>query len=305
MNTPSNRALDPSLARIKSSAESGQLVAVIGTGVSVALTDAKVKTLSWRGLIEEGFAFGVTKQKITAQQRKIWESQLNSDDLDDLLSAAEFVGRKLDAPNGDLYARWLELTFSDVKPTNQGMMNAIRALQSAGIPLCTLNYDTLLEKVTERPSIVFDETMRVTAWMRRESRDILHLHGLWSNPRSCVLGIRDYEGTLSDDVRELIQRALSSFSRLLFVGCGDTFADPNFSALIKWLRAKIRTAAPQHYALVKSADVPLRHADKSWHGFVEPLSFGDSLQGPSHIFAQTVSYARRRPGQRKEHTRET
>jgi SIR2-like domain len=105
---------------------------------------------------------------------------------------------------------------------------------------------------------------KVTAWMRRESQDILHLHGSWNAPPTCILGIRDYEVTLTDEVRDLIQRDLGSFNRLLFLGCGDTFADPNFSALIKWLRGKMKTAAPQHCALVSADQVDSRHADPAW-----------------------------------------
>src|SRR5258706_10059952 len=80
---------DAAIARIKSSVTSGQLVAVIGSGVSIALTNGKNDAVSWRGLIENGFAYGVMKSKITSKQREIWESQLSSNDLDDLLGAAE------------------------------------------------------------------------------------------------------------------------------------------------------------------------------------------------------------------------
>jgi hypothetical protein len=55
-------------------------------------------------LIRDGFAHGVKKGRISAKQAADWKSQLDSNDLDDLLGAAEFVGRKLDAPHGDLYA---------------------------------------------------------------------------------------------------------------------------------------------------------------------------------------------------------
>ena len=148
------------------------------------------------------------------------------------------------------------------------MESAIRALCAAGIPLCTLNYDHLLERVTDLPAIKLGETDQVVAWMRmrREGAGagILHLHGSWDAPATCILGIRDYETTLGNDVRDLYQRSLASFSRLLFIGCGDTFADPNFSSLIKWLREKMKTAPPEHYALVSKAQVADRHADPAW-----------------------------------------
>jgi hypothetical protein len=268
--------IDTAISQIRSSANNGQLVVVAGTGVSMALTGGKNNNLSWKGLVENGFNYGVAKGKITLDQSIIWRNQLNSSDLDDLLSAAEFMGRKLEAPTGVLYARWLEAVFKDVRPEEKGMANAIHALTSSGIPICTLNYDFLLERVSGLHGINLSETGRVTAWMRREEQGILHLHGTWDAPSTCILGIRDYETTLLNEMRDLIQRALTSFGRLLFVGCGDTFADPNFSALIKWLTTVVRTGAPQHYALVGASDLERRHADNSWHGFVEPLSYGAS-----------------------------
>ena len=126
------------------------------------------------------------------------------------------------------------------------------------------------------PTITIGQTSKVTAWIRGEpeGRGILHLHGSWNAPESCILGIRDYETTIRNDVRDLFQRHLAAFSHLLFIGCGGTFGDPNFSALIKWLREKMKTAAPQHYALVSAGEVDDRHADATWHGFVDPISYG-------------------------------
>jgi hypothetical protein len=136
--------------QLKDSASSGKLVAVVGTGVSIALTNGKFRALSWKGLVEDGFAYGVKKAKITTEQSDGWKSQLNSNDLDELLSAAEFMGRKLAAPNGDLYAHWLKSVFEHVEPEKNEMQRAVRALHAAGIPLCTLNYDTLLERARAR-----------------------------------------------------------------------------------------------------------------------------------------------------------
>lgn len=158
------------------------------------------------------------------------------------------------------------------------MANAIRAISSANVPICTLNYDMLLEQVIDVPGITLLDVPKVTSWIRRETRTILHLHGHWETPESCILGIRDYETTISNDIRDLIQRNLGTFNHLLFIGCGDTFSDPNFSTLINWLRRNIKLAAPQHYALVNSAEVAKRHADETWHGFVEPIGYGSEYR---------------------------
>jgi hypothetical protein len=72
--------------------------------------------------------------------------------MDELLGAAEFMGRKLGAPHGDLYARWLKGVFEAVVPSNPKMVRAVRAIHAAKVPICTLNYDLLLENVLGRES---------------------------------------------------------------------------------------------------------------------------------------------------------
>lgn len=276
------------------SAQKGELIIIVGTGVSMALTYGADLKLSWKGLIEDGLAYAEKKGKITEAQVKVYKDLLNSSDIDDLLSVTQFIGRKLDAPDGVFYTRWLKDTFEDVQPSNIEMAKAIKAIYRLKIPLCTLNYDSLLEKVTGLEPINYTETERdkVFAWMRPGGANtgILHLHGLWSDPASCILTSYDYNKALSDDVRDLIQKHLASIRRLLFIGCGDTFADPNFSQLIKWLKEKIKTAALPHYALVKADEVSNRHADPAWQGFVEPISYGAShTELPSFLLERLLT----------------
>lgn len=271
---PSSADAQSAIARLTDSAHRGELVAIIGTGVSMALTNGAVPALSWTGLIRNGLDYGLKKRKIAAEQAKAWLPHLDSGDVDDLLCAAEFVGRKLDAPQGILYARWLESVFKSVKPGNAKLESALVALHNAGIPICTLNYDPLLEQVTGLGGICLSDTPRAASWMRQDCSGILHLHGSWDAPATCILGVRDYETTLGNEVRNLIQRSMASFRRLLFMGCGGTFSDPNFVALVTWLRKEMKTAAPEHYALVCDGDVATCHADPAWHGVVEPVGYG-------------------------------
>src|ERR1700730_5375265 len=115
---------EKTIVDLKESIRNHKLVAVIGTGVSIALTGGKNPALSWKGLIENGFSYCKTKGKISTTQRDHWKNQLNSSDLDDVLGAAEFVGHKLGAPAGDLYGRWLEDVFQNVNPSENEMAKA-------------------------------------------------------------------------------------------------------------------------------------------------------------------------------------
>jgi hypothetical protein len=260
------------IEKIKASARDGKLVLVVGAGVSTGLTDGAMPT--WRGLIKNGFEYALKKGRIKEEQFAAWKHQYTSSDMDDLLSAAEFLTKKLGGAKDVLYARWLEEAIGALRPTEENLIFAIRQLAKHGMPICTLNYDVLLEDILGVQAISLAQTDKVAAWMRREEAGILHLHGIWSDPASCVLGIRDYASTIGDDIRDLFQRNLAVFNHLLFIGCGDTFSDPNFSALLEWLRTRFVALTPQHFALTTASDVPVRSADPTWSAFVEPVSYG-------------------------------
>src|SRR5690349_16073813 len=83
---PDSIDADNAIAQLRRSALDGKLVVVVGTGVSMALTNGKNPALSWKGLIESGFAYGVKKGRIASAQREAWKNQLESRDIDDLLA---------------------------------------------------------------------------------------------------------------------------------------------------------------------------------------------------------------------------
>ncbi|WP_447652276.1 SIR2 family protein [Pseudomonas abietaniphila] len=261
---------------LRNAIHSGELILVIGSGLSVGLTGNAYPALSWKGLVDDGLEQSKSKGKLTVEQLAKWKDMLRSNDIDDLLAAAEIVGRKLGSPNGDLYARWLHDCFSNIESSNAELSDVVVSLAKSGTPMCTLNYDSLLESVTGQSTILLSDVRKSTEWMRKETSGILHLHGHWQTPEGCILGVRDYESTLNDQPRELFQKALGVYNKLLFIGCGDTFADPNFSALIDWLRTHMKSSAHQHYALVLDKQVDERSADESWQGFVEPLGYGSN-----------------------------
>lgn len=274
--TKPRSVLDILSERLRPAIDRKELVVVVGTGSSLLLTENRIPTLSWPGLVQAGLDEAIARGKLTSAEGNVWRDLLASTDLDALLAAAEFAGRKLGAPTGTLYSRWFHSTFEAIKPSNSSMSAALQAIRTSGTPICTLNYDDLIETSTGLSSIPISDTQKASAWMRREADGVLHLHGLWRDPATCILGIRDYQTTLNDDVRDLFQRSLATYRTLLFIGCGETFADPNFSALVEWLRKLMVGSTPRHFALVASKDLPKRLADPSWHGFVEPVSYGDS-----------------------------
>ncbi|MGO7016057.1 SIR2 family protein [Rhizobium leguminosarum] len=263
-----------SINDIRTSAEQKRLVVIFGAGASMALTQKSKQALSWKSLVSSALSYGFRRTLLSQEQLDRHTAALLSNDVDDLLGVAEFASRKLQAPQGHDYARWMQEEFRNWKPEDGGMVNALRSLESRRLPIATLNYDTMVETATGLSAIDFTNKASLMQWARGEIGGVLHLHGVWTNPPGCVFGIRDYHETLSDQVRDLLQRYLSTLNRLLFVGCGDTFSDPNFTNLIQWLRTNLGTSMPRHYALVRESEVRQKFADPNWRDFVEPLSYG-------------------------------
>lgn len=251
--TPEFNHLNEVIELLMEEALNEKLIIIIGAGVSMGLTDGKAP--SWNELIRRGFDYGKERGLITDLQHTNWAEQLRSSDIDDLLGAAEFMGRKLGSPDNLPYARWLEHEFQTIQPSNTELVTTLKHISELDIPLCTLNYDHLLETITKQPTLLVSDIKNTASWIRREKTGILHLHGSWDTPKSCILGIRDYAATQVNQVRDLFQRNLAIFNRILFIGCGDTFSDPNFSALINWLKTEYQELTPMHYALTLESDV--------------------------------------------------
>ena len=279
------------LEDIKGSAAAGKLVVVSGAGISMSLAHRTTPAVNWPALLDHAFMFAQRKGKLDEVQYRRWKDALTSSDLDDLLSAADFVSRKLGGGSGLLYAQWLNEAFSGLRTRSGPMRDALAALDRSRIPICTLNYDTLAERVTRLPSIHMGEPRKVMDWARRDGAGVLHLHGVWDVPETCVLGISDYIKATSDEFRNNLQRALSSFNRLLFIGCGDTINDPNFSSLITWMKAVVGSAGLQHYALVHNNAVEAKDKDELWHGFVQPIGYGDSYDDLPKLIIKEVASA--------------
>ena len=178
--------------------------------------------------------------------------EIESGDLDDLLSAAEKVSAKLGAPAGGEYRRWLRETVGGLRVKERSVIEALRDL---GVPLATTNYDGLLEEVTGRPPVSWREGAKVERVFREDGPGILHLHGFWDEPESVVLGIRSYEQVLGDAQAQNLQRVLRTARTLLFVGCGAGLRDPNFGAFLRWTRAVFPGSEYRHFRLCRESEI--------------------------------------------------
>ncbi|WCK79883.1 hypothetical protein [Agrobacterium fabrum] len=137
-----------SISDIKTSAEQKRLVVVFGAGASIAMTPKSRKARTWKGLVQSALSYSFERGLLAKEQLDRKVSDLTSDDIDDLLGVAEFTSRKLRAPGGVDYSRWMQEEFRHWKPEDGGMVNALRSLEARRLPVATLNYDTMVETAT-------------------------------------------------------------------------------------------------------------------------------------------------------------
>ena len=102
-------------AKLKDAIAGGEALAIVGAGVSMASTK-RAECASWTGLLHNGVEYCVNSvHPLPKGWAERVHAEIDSDDLDDLLSAAEKISRKLGAPKGGEYARWLEQSVGALK----------------------------------------------------------------------------------------------------------------------------------------------------------------------------------------------
>jgi hypothetical protein len=64
---------------------------------------------------------------------------------------------------------------------------------------------------------------------------------------------------------------------MLFIGCGDTFLDPNFNTLIKWCNEALNGSSHRHFILCRQCEEPNFIDKLKSYGFLQPLVYGSSF----------------------------
>jgi len=241
----------------------GHVTCIVGPGVTISAAldpSRKPDVASRRGLLEHGVERCLTLQpSLATGWANIVRAEIASDDVDDLLSAAEKITRKLGGPEGGEFRIWLRETVGSLRIRHPRVPAALRAL---GIPLLTTNYDEILKEATNLPVLTWRDRAEVERVLRGEDRAIIHLHGYWRRPETVLLGVRSYEGFLRDEHAQTVERVLRTTRTLLFLGFDGGVDDPDFAALLRWTREIFHKSEYRHYRLVRDEEettVQARH----------------------------------------------
>lgn len=226
----------------------GQVLAVIGSGVSIATTHRDPRA-SWLGLLHDGVAFCErTVRNLPRGWGERMRGLIDSGDAEDRFSVSENIARRLQYPHGAGFLGWLRAAVGTLGVVAPGLIGALNEL---GIPLATTTYDDLIERVTGRPAVTWRDPEQVARVVRGEVAEVAHLYGYWGEPESIIVGLHTYEQVLGD--ADSLRAALREKPTLLFVGCGSVASDP---FLMSFLRTAYTTDlhGVRHVHLVLDAE---------------------------------------------------
>ena len=235
---------------LKKEVQSGQVLAIVGTGVSIGATQNQ-QAASWRGLLNSGIELCTQISDCPSGWADRIRAQIEGDMID-LLCAAENISQRLDAPDGGEYARWLSDTIGELQPKDSTVLDALSALD---IPIATTNYDHLIEHTTGLRPVTWRDKRRAESVVRGRSEGVLHLHGSWEEPESVVLGIRSYDDLARNEFAQSMLRALRTMKTLIFIGFGSGLRDPTFAGLLKWAGRIFAESETRHYRLCISSEL--------------------------------------------------
>ena len=274
---------------LRSELARGRVIVLVGAGVSLAATGG-VPVASWTGLLTDGMARceQLALRPLPAGWGDRTRAQIESGDVEELLLAAEAVTGRLGGREHGEYRRWLRETVGQLNASHREVLKALRDL--GGI-LATTNYDGLLEKVSGRPAVTWQDTARAQAVLKGDEQAIVHLHGFWQEPGSVVLGVRSYEQLLGAEHAQAMQQAMAAMGTLLFVGFGAGLADPNFAALRAWMARLFRGSQYRHFRLAKDDEVDALKAEHRQDERVFVLGYGPDHADLAPYLRQLVAGA--------------
>jgi tetratricopeptide (TPR) repeat protein len=272
----------------------GDVLVVVGTGVSLAATGEAVA--SWQGLLLNGVDRCEGLEHLSRSKAARLRAAIRWGNLDRLLDAAGEVRKALRGSDDSEVRIWLRDTVGQLKAKDRELLEAIRDL---GLPIATTNYDDLLEEVTGWRPVTWMDGDRAIRASQGSEKAILHLHGHWSKLESVILDRESYDRIRSHDLAQTLLRSARTFKTLLFVGCGEGLSDPNFGALLEWAREVFRGMEGRHYRLCRKSEVAtLKKLHREDH--ILPVSYGpeyDDLAGYLRTLAATKPAERPRlPG---------
>lgn len=133
------------------------------------------------------------------------------------------------------FETWIDSEFSGLKVTQPALIQALGRLD---IPIFTTNYDTLVESVLGLHPVSPTNPSLMIRTASGRYPGVGHIHGVWSEPETCVITLGDYARIVQDKGSGTVHRALSLTRFLVYVG---------FEAVHNWANERFGSASQQHF----------------------------------------------------------
>ena len=258
---------------LKQAIKSSRCILVLGSGVTASLS-GNAPVSSWKGLILDGIKFA---SKTGATSDVDWESSISAKlesaiNAQDLLQVGEDLVARFSENGGGEFKRWMRESIGSLTPQDQSVAHALDQL---GLPMVTTNYDDLVESCTNRHPITWLDTSSVQMALSMQSRDVVHLHGHWSEDASVILTNSQYELMLADRKMVSIRQAMASVNSLIYVGFGEGLSDPTFKQLRDWIKTQFPDQELHHYRLCLKHELDEMAAEYRGET-IKPVPYGSS-----------------------------
>lgn len=254
-------------------ARPSRLVVVTGTGVtlqSVGHPAPGTDVASWPGLLANGLQRCRAAHLIDEDDAKVVEFLIQQKKSDYFIQAASKIHESLDKQsNGRLW--WMKESIGRLKVSDPRLIKAILALNGL---VATLNYDTTINQVSGLPALHWKQQNEIDK--RINDRDFtLHLHGCVDDIESIILDHKSYEMISNHEQMHDLLRRFSRWETMLFIGCRQTFLDPNFQALLSWAQKGLLGLEARHFVLCRSGEEIDILKELRDHGYLTTLVYGD------------------------------
>jgi tetratricopeptide (TPR) repeat protein len=252
-----------------------QVIALVGAGVTIGSLKPdsnQAKIASWKSLLLDAVE-QVEKNNLlpSPEMAATLRQNINSGDLTLALAAAQSMQKHLGVSG---FQRWLNNSVGTFKNALRDPPEVIQALSALQIPIITLNYDDTITHVTHRKPFTWKDDDAVGKVLRGNLENVLHLHGYYERADTVVFSLEDYAEIIRHPHTQAVLQALQSTKTLLFIGCGDTFSDPNFSRLLEWAKPIFKKSSHTHFLLELKGNVVSRQEGFKPEDHILVVSYG-------------------------------
>lgn len=228
--------------------ERGNVVFLLGTGVSIASAKKGNSSASWIGLIRNGIDY--INEKDLAPDDQWYDDQIDNLEkgkrgrIKNLLLAGQEIVEVLGGTKGGQYKRWIKESVGDLE---LGDPSVIQAILDLGGIITTTNYDSLIEQHVKTDPVSWMEPDGIIEILRNEKQGVIHWHGYFKDTESVILGQDSYFRIKNDLFTQYNLRSIFLTKSLVFIGVKDGLSDPNFGPIREWMIQVLEQSTHQHY----------------------------------------------------------